>query len=72
LENSLASLAVREGKRRGADDVAATSVKEDAKMIRFANNEVTVSQSWRSTTIYVMVSIRKKVAIGVIEDLSEG
>lgn len=72
MENSLASLAVREGKRRGADDVAATSVKEDAKMIRFANNEVTVSQSWRSTTIYVMVSIRKKVAIGVIEDLSEG
>ena len=66
----LASIAVKEGRKGGADDVAATCVTEDVKMIRFSNNQVTVSKAWRSSAISIMVVIKKKVAIAAVEDLS--
>jgi PmbA protein len=68
----LALLVVKEGRRGGADDVAATCVREDVKMIRFSNNQVTVSQAWHSCITNVMVAVRKRVGIGSIEDLSRG
>jgi PmbA protein len=71
-ENELSSLVVKEGKKGGAEDVAATCVTEDVKMIRFANNEITVSKAWLSSTINFMIVFKKRVAIASITDLSEG
>lgn len=64
------SLAVKEGRKGGADDIAATCVTEDVKLIRFTNNNITVTQALRSSIISVMVAVKKRVAIGSIEDLS--
>ena len=71
-ENELLTLIVKEGKKGGAEDVAATCVTEDVKMIRFANNQITVSKAWLSKTINFMIVIKKKVAIASIEDISKG
>ncbi len=68
----LVSFAVKEGRRGGADDVAAVCMRENMKMIRFSNNRVTVTQAWLSSILSVMVAIRKRVAIGSVEDLSRG
>lgn len=72
IENELVSLIVKEGKKGGADDVAATCITEDVKMIRFANNEITISKAWLSSTINFMIAFKKRVAIASIEDLSKG
>ncbi len=71
-ENELVSLIVKEAKKGGAEDVAATCITEDVKMIRFANNEITVSKAWLSSTINFMIVLKKKVAIASIEDISKG
>jgi len=63
-------LAIKEGRKGGVDDVAATCVTEDAKLIRFTNNHIIVTQAWRSSVVSVMVAVKKRVAIGSIEDLS--
>ena len=68
-ENELSSLVVKEGKKGGAEDVAATCVTEDVKMIRFANNEITVSKAWLSSTINFMIVFKKRVAIASIANI---
>jgi len=67
-----ASFAVNTGIRGGAEDVAATCIREDVKMVRFSNSKVTVNQAWHSSILNIMVAVRKRVAIGSIEDLSRG
>jgi PmbA protein len=71
-KTELASLVVKEGRKGGADDVAVTCITEDVKMIRFANNQITVSKAWLSSTINFMIAFKKRIAIASIEDLSKG
>ncbi|MGQ9544040.1 MAG: TldD/PmbA family protein [Candidatus Bathyarchaeia archaeon] len=71
-EVELASFAVGAGIRGGAEDVAATCIREDTRMIRFSNNKVTVNQAWLSSTVNIMVAFKKRVVIGSVEDLSRG
>jgi PmbA protein len=58
--------AVGYGARLGAGEVAAAVTRERRKMLRFANNSVTVVQSWDQTvpTVYMM-SKRKRAAARV-------
>ena len=72
LTAELPSYVVKEGRRGGADNVAVIYTTEDVKMIRFSNNQVTVAKAWFSSAINVMMAMKKRVAIGSIEDLSQG
>jgi PmbA protein len=58
--------AVEYGKKLGAREVAAAVTREKRKMLKFANDSVTVVQSWDQTvpTVY-MLSERKRAAARV-------
>ncbi len=58
------------GIKHGATDVVAKSVELNRTMIRFSNNEVTVSKSYRERMVNIFVMIKKQRAGSTISDLS--
>lgn len=58
--------AVEYGQKLGAREVAAAVTREKRKMLKFANNSVTVVQSWDQTvpTVYLL-SERKRAGARV-------
>ncbi|MEM2577626.1 MAG: TldD/PmbA family protein [Candidatus Bathyarchaeia archaeon] len=58
------------GRKYSATDVAAKLVESQRVMIRFSNNEVTVSKVFRETTIDVFIMVEKHRAVTTISTLS--
>jgi len=54
----------------GVSEVAAAVTQERRKMLRFANNSVTVAQSWDQTIPTVYVTLKRKRAGARVEDPS--
>ncbi|MEM1515123.1 MAG: TldD/PmbA family protein [Candidatus Bathyarchaeia archaeon] len=61
---------VNVGKKHGATDIAAKLMKTRRIMIRFSNNEVTVSKIFHETAIDVFLMIEKHRAAATISTLS--
>ena len=62
--------AVDYGIRLGAGEVAAAVTRERRKMLRFANNSVTVVQSWNQTVPTVYITSKRKRAGARVENPS--
>ncbi len=62
--------AVRLGVKYGATDVVAKLVELDRTMIRFSNNEVTASKSFRECMVNIFVMVKKQRAGSTIGVLS--
>ncbi|WP_455284783.1 TldD/PmbA family protein [[Eubacterium] cellulosolvens] len=62
--------AVKYGAELGAGEVAAAVTRERRKMLRFANNSVTVVQSWDQTVPTVYMTLKRKRAGARVEDPS--
>ncbi len=65
------SLVVERSLKEGASDVAASCVRGITRMVRFSNNEVTITKSWRSTVLSVLLMMDRRVVVGRIDDLSK-
>jgi len=66
------SLMVNLARRLGATDVVASLETGSTKMLRFANNEVTVSKIFSVSSASVYVSIRERRASSTTTELSAG
>lgn len=62
---------VSRGLEEGASDVAASHVRGVTKMIRFSNNEVTVTKTWRSTSLSILFMMDGRVVVCGLDDLSK-
>ena len=51
---------VKFGLKQGATDIVANLVEYDRTMIRFSNNEITVSKNFRETSVSIFVMIEKQ------------
>ncbi|MEM3434542.1 MAG: TldD/PmbA family protein [Candidatus Methanomethyliaceae archaeon] len=58
--------------KKGADGGIVIPVHRDRTMIRFANNRITVVQSWSIIGVDFLCTFGRRRVIGRIEDLSEG
>jgi PmbA protein len=52
---------VKRAREMGADDIICTLGTDDTKQIRFANNSVTASKSWASSSIGIFLTKDKKI-----------
>jgi len=68
--NELPLHVVQLGLKLGASDVACLGVHERRRMVRFANNEVTVTQTWNSNLLSVLLSRERRVLVSGTEDIS--
>jgi len=62
--------AVEYGLKLGASEVAASVTHEERKMLRFANNSITVAQSWDQTVPTVYIIFERKRAGARVENPS--
>ena len=62
---------VNKGLSEGATDVAAMVIESDRVMIRFANNDISISKSYRENIASIFLMIKNHRAHTVINELSE-
>jgi PmbA protein len=60
---------IRGGLKHGASDIASALIRSTSKMVRFSNNEITVTNLEESDVINTFVSVKGKTAIGSLENL---
>lgn len=62
MKEDIPSYIVKLGLKQGATDVAADLVEYDKMMIRFSNNEVTVSKNFRESVVSIFLMVEKRRA----------
>jgi len=67
----VSSFIVDNGLRLGADEVAAIAAHITSRQVRFANNEVTVTKTWDTTSADILLKKDRRVLIASTTDVSE-
>jgi PmbA protein len=67
----VSSFIVDVGLKLGADEIAAMTVRDVSKQVRFANNEVTVTQTWDETSAGVFLKKDRRALVASVTDLSK-
>jgi len=62
MKEEMPTYIVKYGLEQGATDVAASLTKSDKTMIRFSNNEITVSKNYHETEVNIFLMIEKQRA----------
>jgi len=62
---------VKQGVKGGATDVAAMVIDADSRMIRFSNNKITISKSYREALASIFLMIERRRASSVLNDLDK-
>jgi len=57
--------------KEGADDVIIEKNYGETRQVRFANNNVTISNNWSITTYKIFLSLKKRILSTVLFDVSE-
>ncbi len=67
----VSSFIVDAGLTLGAEEVAAMTVRGISKQVRFANNEVTVTQTWDETRAGILLKKDRRALVASVTDLSK-
>jgi len=67
----VSSFIVDAGLKLGADEIAAMTVRGISKQVRFANNEVTVTQTWDETRAGILLKKDRRALVASVTDLSK-
>ena len=68
----LAELTLREALKLGAEEAAVIAHRDVSRQVRFANNEVTVTKTWDSLNIYVLLAKEAKLVITALANVEPG